>query len=723
MINKSLLTTLTLLSFPLICDISIGMERAMGLRSGPISVPVEDKKVEPIPAPVVHSTPEPAYSAPEPKKEIKRPEIVERKTEECSTSLPNAYVNLRHIEANGIGYKHGYSTLEFLFANMQNELIPFLDLRGHVFNNGKYAANVGFGFRRFGKESSRANGANIFYDYRREKKHNFQQIGVGLESLGAIWDFRANGYIPVGSSKSHFSDAKFYEFEGHEIIVQRKKNIAMYGVDGEVGAHLYRWHSIDLYTGVGPYYFVRDHKHALGGKARVSAGVLADKGYTLALEGTVSYDSLFKDIYQGQVSLTLPLGSAKKIKKNQHKGSCSDFVSLQRRLALPVVRDEIIVLKRTKKKTPAINPATGEPYTVFFVDNTSSSLGTYESPYPTLTEAEAAAGTNDIIYVFPGDGTTTGMTSGIILQEGQKLFGSGINQPLATSLGNIVLPAQSAADPRIANTLIGALGIVIPANNTEIAGFTFDAATGPAASILYQSSDPISNIVIRDNSIFSTIGPSGSGSGGGSGILIENLAGTLTVHNNVFIGGGAATGVMTTTAIDRSSQHYIYNNYFIDFETRGVDIDAPEDGSSTFAHIHNNAFIGNTGIGGPGGVSVSASAPNNSSASAIVEENSFTNIPNGNALSLTVTSGAANTGLWQVSENTFTTCPTSFVTSVDAVGQTACVIFNENTSDGSYIFDATNGVMKAAIADDNTGDLQVVGVIDLFEPTGFNCPN
>ncbi len=43
--------------------------------------------------------------------------------------------------------------------------------------------------------------------------------------------------------------------------------------------------------------------------------------------------------------------------------------------------EEIIVIDKVRKKTVAIDPATGLPYFFVFVNNTSSSNGTYESPY------------------------------------------------------------------------------------------------------------------------------------------------------------------------------------------------------------------------------------------------------------------------------------------------------------------------------------------------------
>ena len=81
---------------------------------------------------------------------------------------------------------------------------------------------------------------------------------------------------------------------------------------------------------------------------------------------------------------------------------------------------------------------------VWFVNNTSPApgSGTFESPFPTLIQAQDASAPNDIIYVFTGDGTDKGMNAGIMLQKGQQLFGASINHTIKTTMGHVKIPAQ-----------------------------------------------------------------------------------------------------------------------------------------------------------------------------------------------------------------------------------------------------------------------------------------
>ncbi|HUG89580.1 MAG TPA: inverse autotransporter beta domain-containing protein [Planctomycetaceae bacterium] len=72
--------------------------------------------------------------------------------------------------------------------------------------------NVGLGVRTTAGPAQRIWGGNLYFDYRDLGSPDFQQIGVGVESLGP-WDFRANGYLPVGDDTlgAGCSNPRFFE--------------------------------------------------------------------------------------------------------------------------------------------------------------------------------------------------------------------------------------------------------------------------------------------------------------------------------------------------------------------------------------------------------------------------------------------------------------------------------------------------------------------------------
>jgi len=479
----------------------------------------------------------------------------------CQQSPRTQRIEVRHIEANGVGYKDGYSTLEGFFTipyTLDGFWVPFLDIRAHIFNDGKPAVNGGIGVRYL--TDSRVWGFNTYYDYRKTRRFHYNQVGYGFETLGKLWDFRVNAYVPVGKKESGLFHTRFHEFKNHSIILSSKKEIGMKGANAEAAYHLLRKENYKLYAAAGPYYFEQEGKIAWGGEGRV-AFTLFDY---IRLQLSGSYDSLFRGIVQGEVAFTFSFGGKRTIqaRQNCHEYYCRERRMLEERALQRIDRNEIIVVTNKREKSKAINPATGKPYTVWFVNNTSHSQGTYQSPFNTLSAAESASSSNDIIYVFKGDGTDTGMSSGITLQNGQQLLGAGIDQKIATKLGTITIPAQESGLPVISNANDpSGFGVQLVAGNNIVAGFNLQDAQGLFISPLYSSALTIingSNYLIQNNQ-FSTFGV-------GSCISIYGPGNNTAIINNTFIatnGFNFTDGVFFYDILTPiTGSFYIANNLF-----------------------------------------------------------------------------------------------------------------------------------------------------------------
>ena len=83
----------------------------------------------------------------------------------------------------------------------------------------------------------RVYGINTYYDYRNTRHLNSNQIGAGLETLGELFDFRINGYLPVGEKTSRPYDPIFGTFSGHYMLLSQKIQSAMKGANAEFGFH------------------------------------------------------------------------------------------------------------------------------------------------------------------------------------------------------------------------------------------------------------------------------------------------------------------------------------------------------------------------------------------------------------------------------------------------------------------------------------------------------
>ncbi len=492
----------------------------------------------------------------------------------CASGKRQDRAALRHIESGGIGYEEGYTTLEmFLTADpSQWEATPFLDARGHVFNNGKWAANAGIGLRTLW--GNRAYGINTYYDYRNTGRFHSNQLGVGLETLGELFDFRINGYLPLGAKLSDRYDASFEAFSGNYMLVSQKYQSAMKGANAEFGFHLGKSESFDFCAAAGPYYFIgKDAPATWGGKARIS-GTFKE---FLTLEISDSYDRTFHNKFQGEISLNFSFGPRSKVK--EQGCICKAANTLNDRMLQPVNRQEIIVIDKRRKKTVAIDPATGLPYFFVFVDNTSSSAGTYESPYPSFAQAQDNSSPYNIIYVFPGDGTTKGMDSGIFLKAHQKFWGSGISHSIQTSAGTISIPAQSNSSPTITNTNINTEGnaITLAADNA-ISGFTITSAMNDAIYGTDPQTLEISSCLIENTTTYAIE----ASFPGNASISLTNIQFSNNV-NGVFL---ALNGTSTLVCVD--------NTFEGQTSISSIPLEIAADSNAFSAHIENNVFDHNT---------------------------------------------------------------------------------------------------------------------------------
>lgn len=554
-------------------------------------------------------------------------------TEGDELCKPLYRAGLRHIESGGIGYKKGYTTLEMFLSSdpSQWEVTPFLDARGHYFNNGKWALNAGFGLRSL--YGARVYGINTYYDYRDAGRFDANQIGLGLESLGELLDFRINGYLPVGKTYSGPYDTTFGSFSGNFLLLSEKIQSAMKGVNAEIGLHIGKLKTFDLYAAAGPYYFKgKATRSTWGGKARI-AGTYKD---FITIEFSDSYDRTFHNNFQGQISLSFSFGPTSKAREQDC--GCYGGNTLYDRMLQPVYRQEIIVIDDAKKNAVAKNPSTGDPYYFVFVNNTSSSDGTYESPYHSLAQAQENSSPNDIIYVFPGDGTTTGMNSGIVLQANQKLWGSGINHLVQTTQGEISIPAQSSTSPTITNTNVDTEGNAITlARNNAISGITIasalnDAIYGADPQNLEVSSCTFNNIntytiegyfsgdadiSITNNQFLNNV----------NGIFLD-LSGTsnLVCTNNTFRGQTSVSSTPFEVAANNNRVIATIANNVFDTNTAGSIRFGLNNTLSTTINVLNNTFT-NNGTGSQstlGSNFVILSNGTNDNCSILLKDNSFT---------------------------------------------------------------------------------------------------
>ncbi len=485
----------------------------------------------------------------------------------CGKGSKEQRLSLKQREGNGIGYNSGYTSLDFFSSfSIGSSFHPFIDVRGHHFDNGKWAANAGLGLRYLPSEIKAVFGINTYYDYREIQHSSFNQIGAGLEILGTLWDLRLNGYFPVGDTRHSLnSENSFLQFQGHYALFEKKSECAFTGAEVELGRQIVRIKYVDLHATLGGYYFSgKFDKQAAGGLLKLTARFTPY--FTLSVQA--SYDSLFKDIYQGEVALNLPFGHSKNIKKGKTFDSCSTRRNLEERLVEEVSRFEIIVTDRHREKSFALDPLTGQPLFFVFVDNLrGSSDGTFEHPFRSLAQAQSNSSPGNVIYVFSGDGTTAEMDMGITLQNNQWFIGSGVPLTVNTEFGSETIPAQTSSNPNIT----GPVNAVTLASDNITSGFNFINAGIEGTNI--------SNTTITENTF----------TNGGNDIILLEFSGYCLLADNHFsvppiVGGVSAFQVSTSKSFSAD----IFNNFFSGYENA---IEFDNTGPQFSCNIADNLFM------------------------------------------------------------------------------------------------------------------------------------
>lgn len=272
---------------------------------------------------------------------------------DCEQTIFPEQISLSHTEGKGLGYTQGYTSLDFFLSQHLCGIVPFADLRAHVFNNGKTAFNAGLGMRWLDESFGAVWGVNAFYDTLQGKYRSYHQVGLGFEALGSEWDVYVNGYLPVGHKQTHLYQFSYINFP-EEFLVRGTERFAMNGVDAEVGYHIRSFCYLDIYFGAGPYCYwghscptenvwLVKHEKAVGGRLRASASFLD----YVSLEGVTTYDNQFRWTGQVTLALTLPFDLTFDCFSSRNGcGCCSKYASLEQRLYQPVLRNEIIVEDR-----------------------------------------------------------------------------------------------------------------------------------------------------------------------------------------------------------------------------------------------------------------------------------------------------------------------------------------------------------------------------------------
>jgi hypothetical protein len=214
---------------------------------------------------------------------------------------------------------------------------------------------------------------------------NFFVLNPGFETLGDRWDFRVNGYFPLGSKSWDTGDSyNNTHFSGHDAFADLYENDASIGngADAEIGAKVPKFDALKVF--VGGYYFNEENTGSItGASGRVEYKI---NDY-LSLEVRDTYDNYYDNMTL--VGFKVSFGGV----ENKGENGISDRLldPIEHNLATAALANSVPI--RTSSKLLAANQQTNTDPIEFVDDNDMDNSGdgfegdgTYENPYNQLNQ-------------------------------------------------------------------------------------------------------------------------------------------------------------------------------------------------------------------------------------------------------------------------------------------------------------------------------------------------
>ncbi|NEP56563.1 MAG: hypothetical protein F6K31_06005, partial [Symploca sp. SIO2G7] len=451
----------------------------------------------------------------------------------------------------GVGYNSsaaghdGFGRIEGFVPLFQNPGSDLLFFEGRLLlDNGSHlGGNIQLGYRAFNPQLNRSFGGYVGYDNRNTGDSTFSQVGLGIESLGKIWDFRLNGYLPVGDTRqvvaSNTFDSGFQQtgtpiFQGNSLLLSAERifqtttiqEAAMSGLDLEVGAKISEFANGGQVRGFGSiyYYDAAGSPSTVGGKLRLE---VHPTDY-LNLGLGVQHDDLFGTNILFTIGGTFP-GT----RPSGYSNESDEPESVWARMGESVSRTASIVVDQQvelesfteQSNLVATNPDTGQPWVFVQVTEGGNGTGTFESPFGTVTEGLGVAQSDGNHLVYVRSGAASG-TNSITIPANVQLLSAGVLLQINTEeFGLVELPFSGSGQ------LTNFSGTIIMEDESVLSGFNLTSDNGPG--IVARN---LNNVTIRDSNIASS---------SETALLLENTTGTITLDNIILTGDGVPALVGT----------------------------------------------------------------------------------------------------------------------------------------------------------------------------------
>ncbi len=255
--------------------------------------------------------------------------------------------------------------------------------------------NVGAGYRwmnfpMFAPEG-RVDGIGLFADGMHTDAGNFfPQIGVSYESLGELWDFRGNIYVPLGpqTQVGNFKPTGAIGFQGNSLSQLTQAGVDTSFTVGEIEIARRLGQERDAWGFAGPYFVANSDDSSAGYRVGVRGYAYPD----LLLQFALSGDEIFHT--EATFSLTWFVGRTRT--NFQPAGNVAD------RIREPFMRNDYVALsKSTQAGGIALTNPDGTDLRFIHVASSAAAggNGSFEHPYNELNQANGAGSQNgDVVF-------------------------------------------------------------------------------------------------------------------------------------------------------------------------------------------------------------------------------------------------------------------------------------------------------------------------------------
>lgn len=464
--------------------------------------------------------------------------VVEAQAQEYDRFNPfdGRNIQLRGDFGDGLGYDKGYQTFGVFqpIVIEPDELLLFVNPRGIITYDGQLAGNVGAGLRYFDPAIQRMFGGGFWWDHDDTGFTNYDQLGISLESLGNMLDFRVNGYLPTNDDEKFVSQY----YNGNVFFLNQNLGLGrnlvtqspMKGFDFEAGGGLPGIGDLGLRTYAGGYYLQGEGRGATYGvRGRAELLITQDVWAQVA----VTHDQLFgTNVTASAIWYWGNPDSPRFFHRQPVRERMYNEMVRNYRIAVHEQVLQEVVLALRAGGVGGSGGAAGTPLEIVHVDNTAAAGGDGSIERP-LNFLPTTTGSNvDIVYVHRGNGTSSNMSNGITLNDFQRLLGEGFPHQIASLQGTFLLPGNTpGAFPTITNSNAGGSAVTL-ANNNEVAAFNI---VNPALNGIIGTG--INNFNLHHLNI--TGANLGGPVGSGVGVNLTNVTGVGTIVDSSFNGNNA----------------------------------------------------------------------------------------------------------------------------------------------------------------------------------------